>query len=155
PQSSAVYCQIRRVNNQGRGLAARLPFFFRVFLRATSCSPRADRRTIDIPHIPIKLVSIVQCHQQGMSNDDQSSVATPTVEAVVYRLPRTVTLRHISPRCAGAQTPEHPVENTPVVFPLAASLTVGGQQWLYSLKLFVRDFMSSRHPCLLVTNFVK
>ena len=67
------------------------------------------------------------------------------VEAIVDRLPRTVSIGNVLPRPPGTKPPEHPVENPAMVAPLAALGAVRRKQFSAQRPFFVTQFVSS-HP---------
>jgi hypothetical protein len=66
---------------------------------------------------------------------------TPAAEALMDRLPLTVTLRQVAPACAGSQHPQTSVDEQTVVHSRAPGIAnLAGQQWvnLGPLRLVVR-----------------
>jgi hypothetical protein len=65
---------------------------------------------------------VVQFVQQRGDDADPGAIPAPVVEAGEHRLPRPITLREVTPRCAGVQDPEDPVDDRTVVTRRAACL---------------------------------
>ena len=73
------------------------------------------------------------------------AVGLPPREPLVDRLPRTITIRKISPRSPGPQAPQHPVDHLPVVPPGPPPAIQHRQQRSYPLPRRIRQLTTTSH----------
>src|SRR5271168_4396529 len=110
-------------------------------------SPRGNAgsphiRAVHQPKVPIDLARLVQPHAQRSENAVERAIATPAAESIVNRAPGAVAFRHIAPRGAGSQHPEHAVEGRPVIVPFSATF-LPGHQTFDQVPLTVFQFITS------------
>jgi hypothetical protein len=89
---------------------------------------RPDGGPVDRDHRPDDGPDCVRCALQGLEDLLPDPLAAPTKQPVVAGLPFPVPLRQITPGGPGAQHPEDPVEDPPMILVLAAPLPLGGGQ---------------------------
>jgi len=73
------------------------------------------------------------------------AVASPAIEAIRTRLPRSVALGQVAPGRAGAQFPQDAVDHGTVIPPLAATLTTRWEQGSDDAPRFLGQFPTSHH----------
>jgi hypothetical protein len=103
----------------------------------------ADDGAIDAMHVPIELPGGIGLWLQGVKQPTQDAGIPPPVEAAGHRAPGAIALRHVVPRGAGTENPQHPVEDAAVVNGWPAGLGfLWGKQWLELLPLGIGQVSS-------------
>ena len=97
----------------------------------------ADNRALDALDIPIELTGSLSLRLHGVKQPLKDPGFPPAVDAARHRPPGAVALRHVVPRRARAEHPQHPVQETAVVSSRASRLgLVRGKEWLKPLPLY-------------------
>ena len=117
------------------------------FTRSGGGTGGTDIGAVDEPQVPVDFALSVEADLQGFENAVEGSIASPTAEAVVDGLPFSIAFGEVAPGSAGAEDPEHSVEQSTVVFPFATAFLFG-EKAFEKFPMFVRDFVS-RHRILL------
>ena len=89
-----------------------------------------------VDHLHVAVVSL----HNGVHQPIPDARFPPSVEPVVDRRVRPITLGQIAPRRARAQHPEHAVDNLPIILRFGTS-AVHGQQRLDNAPLEVREIV--------------
>jgi hypothetical protein len=103
----------------------------------------ADNGAIGAMHVPIKLAGGIGLRLHGVTQRLKAPGFLPAVEAARHRPPGAIALRQVVPGSAGAEIPQHPVEEAAVVDGWSSRLwLLRGQQRLELLPWCVGQVSS-------------
>jgi len=103
-------------------------------------------RAVDAPEVPVDPALAVQTYLEGLKHPIPCSVAAPSVEPLVDRLPGAIALRQVAPRGARAQEPEYGVEHCSQVASGPPTRRGRWEQIFQRCPLLIRQFVSSHAP---------
>jgi hypothetical protein len=106
---------------------------------------RPDYRAIDGEQAPVNGAVVHLASLEPTQDTVPKASTAPIAKAIVHRLPWPKPFGHVTPASAIGKDPENGIDHEPVVFPLAASLSIGRQQILDLLPLFVGELVGRRH----------
>ena len=88
----------------------------------------ADDGAIDIVEVPVHMAGGIGLLWPGVQDLPEDTGLLPAVEMAGHRAPRPIALRHIAPGRAGAQDPQHAIQDAPMVDSRSANLRFLGRQ---------------------------
>src|SRR6516225_807461 len=105
---------------------------------------RPNHAAIDGKEFPVNLVALNPAGLQMPQDAVPQARAGPFAKTIIHRLPRSETLGHVAPAPAIGQGPEDAINHEPMLFPLAAALSIGREEILDFLPLFVSKLVRRR-----------
>src|ERR1039458_9448609 len=124
---------------RGRRVRGRIPGSF--FTCSGSNGGRTDVGAVHQPQVPVDFALLIQANSQRLENAVEGAIASPAVEAVVDAFPFSVPFGQVTPRCAGAENPQHAVKHGAMIVPSSAA-SLFGEQSLDEIPMSIAQLIS-------------